>query len=250
MVTVITGGIKSGKTSFGLKIGKGYNKKLYIATAEPFDEEMKNKIDRHRYERGDEWKTLEEPIDLIAALKKSKKYPFTLIDCITMWLNNLFYYKKDIEKEIDNFIEYIKQIDNNIVIITNEIGLGVIPHDPLTRRYINILGILNQKIADLADEVIFMISGQPSFIKVSKNSFQHFSNKNCDYYPCHKLENQNCLFCYCPLYFFKDCGGDYSMVYNIKDCSKCIKNHDKNSYSFIMDKLKSAYKNIKYYKID
>ncbi|MCA1926968.1 MAG: cysteine-rich small domain-containing protein [Calditerrivibrio sp.] len=69
-------------------------------------------------------------------------------------------------------------------------------------------------------------------------SYKHFSNKDCEYYPCHKLENQNCLFCFCPLYFFEDCGGDFKFTNGFKDCSDCVKNHDKNSYEFVLNKLR------------
>lgn len=74
-------------------------------------------------------------------------------------------------------------------------------------------------------------------------SYKHFSDKNCEFYPCHKLENQNCLFCFCPLYFFKDCGGDYIIIKNnIKDCSDCKKNHDENSYNFVIERLHAVFK--------
>ncbi|MBZ4672863.1 MAG: hypothetical protein JG762_1093 [Deferribacteraceae bacterium] len=73
------------------------------------------------------------------------------------------------------------------------------------------------------------------------NSYRHFSNKDCEYYPCHGIENQNCLFCFCPLYFIGSCGGDYKMINTIKDCSKCIKNHDENSYDFILKRLKLVF---------
>lgn len=74
-------------------------------------------------------------------------------------------------------------------------------------------------------------------------SHKHFSNKSCEFYPCHKLENQNCLFCFCPLYFISDCGGDYKFTNGYKDCSDCTKNHDENSYEFIMNKLKEVFGN-------
>ncbi|MGE4317925.1 MAG: cysteine-rich small domain-containing protein [Deferribacterales bacterium] len=76
-------------------------------------------------------------------------------------------------------------------------------------------------------------------------SYKHFTNEKCEYYPCHKLDGQNCLFCYCPLYFFKDCGGDPVWSGNIKDCSQCVRNHDENSYEFIMERLKKAYANLR-----
>lgn len=76
-------------------------------------------------------------------------------------------------------------------------------------------------------------------------SYKCFTNKACEYFPCHKIEDQNCLFCYCPLYFFKDCGGTPVWSGNVKDCSKCTRNHDENSYDFIMGRLKKAYGNLR-----
>lgn len=73
-------------------------------------------------------------------------------------------------------------------------------------------------------------------------SYKKVINKDCEYFPCHGDSEQNCLFCYCPLYFFKNCGGDPKWAGNIKDCSACVKNHDENSYDFIMTQLSKAYK--------
>lgn len=76
-------------------------------------------------------------------------------------------------------------------------------------------------------------------------NYKHFTNQKCEYFPCHGIENQNCLFCYCPLYFFHDCGGAPKWKGNVKDCSSCTKNHDENSYQFIMERLGKAFGNLK-----
>lgn len=166
MVTVITGGIKSGKSSYALKLGERFDKKLYIATAEPFDEEMKKKIALHRKERVNGWDTIEEPINLIHAIEKGVNYDFILIDCITMWINNLIYYEKDAEKYADELLDFLKVFNTkNIVFVTNEVGLGIVPMDEISRRYVNLLGITNQKIALVATNLILMVSGYPLYIK-------------------------------------------------------------------------------------
>ncbi|MCX8085134.1 MAG: cysteine-rich small domain-containing protein [Calditerrivibrio sp.] len=72
-------------------------------------------------------------------------------------------------------------------------------------------------------------------------SYKHFSNKQCEYYPCHNLQDQNCLFCFCPLYFFDDCGGNPKLTNGIRDCSSCVKNHDEQSYDFVINKLKEYF---------
>lgn len=76
-------------------------------------------------------------------------------------------------------------------------------------------------------------------------SYKHFSNIECEYYPCHGLVGQNCLFCFCPLYFMKECGGDFKMHKGVKDCAGCIKNHDEDSHEFIIKKLGSLFKIIR-----
>lgn len=165
MITLITGGVKSGKTTFALKLGRRYQNKLYIATAESFDEEMQNKIQRHKDERDRSWSTIEEPTEICNAVKRCLEFEYTVLDCITVWINNLFYHQKGVEKYVDMFIESLKYVDANLTIVTNEIGLGLIPADKLSRDYTNILGITNQKIALAADMVIFMVSGLPIYIK-------------------------------------------------------------------------------------
>jgi len=168
MVTFITGGVKSGKTGFGVKAGEKYEKKVYIATAEAFDKEMEEKIHLHRMERGNSWDTIENPIDLKKSLMDADGYDFILIDCITLWVNNLLFYKEDIEKRVTEFLDFLPKLNaKEVVIISNEVGLGIIPYETSTREYVNQLGIVNQRIANVADRVIFMVSGIPVNIKGS-----------------------------------------------------------------------------------
>ncbi|MCB4205291.1 bifunctional adenosylcobinamide kinase/adenosylcobinamide-phosphate guanylyltransferase [Deferribacterales bacterium Es71-Z0220] len=166
MITFITGGIKSGKTTFGLSLGSGFKDKAYLATAESFDEEMEKKILLHRAERKGEWKTIEEPLDIVQALEKIKTYEFVLVDCITMWINNLMFYKKEISKETGRLVKYLEISKfKNLAFISNEVGLGLISADKLSREYINLLGMVNQKIASISDKAILMVSGCPLYIK-------------------------------------------------------------------------------------
>lgn len=165
MITLITGGVKSGKTTFALKFGEEYQSKLYIATAEAFDEEMQIKIRRHRDERGDKWSTIEEPTEIWEPLKSTVGFEYVVLDCVTVWINNLFYYQKDVEEYLCRFLDFLENVDINLTIVTNEIGLGLIPADKLSRDYTNTLGFVNQKIALAADRVIFMVSGLPIYIK-------------------------------------------------------------------------------------
>lgn len=170
MVTVVTGGVKSGKSSYALSYGKEYKKKLFIATAEAFDDEMRRKIDIHKLERGKGWELIEEPIRLINAIEKGKGYDFILVDCLTIWVNNLLYYKIDQDNSINELLNYLKDYRGNILFVTNEVGLSVVPMDPDARNYVNTLGILNQKIASLADNLIFLVSGYPILLKSDNSS--------------------------------------------------------------------------------
>lgn len=167
MVTLITGGIKSGKTSYGLSLGKLYTSKAYIATAVSFDNEMKVKIEMHQKERGRLWETVEEPIEISKALYSITE-DFVMIDCVTLWLNNLMYYEKDIDLYIKSFCGTLIYCPKEVIIVTNEIGLGVIPEKKNIREYINKLGLLNQKIGEIADRVVLMVSGIPIYIKGEK----------------------------------------------------------------------------------
>lgn len=168
--TFITGGRRSGKSSYALDLAESMGeKRLYIATAEALDDEMKDRIARHREERGDSWDTAEEPIDIVNILAHSKKYNVILIDCLTLWLCNIMHDGKPddetIMKHIQTLAESLTSSDTKIIAVTNELGLGVIPGDPLSRRFTDLAGIMNQRIAAAADRVVITISGIPLTIK-------------------------------------------------------------------------------------
>ena len=175
MLILITGGVKSGKSRYALEAVRqpadsNLDPKCFIATAEAFDEDMKLRIARHQHERGPEWTTLEAPVHLGEILsQKNLSYQCIVIDCLTLWVNNLLHYQSsqglDIESEIEKFETALKALEIPVVIVTNEVGLGVVSESPLSRRYVDLLGTLNQRIARLADRVIFMVAGTPLEIK-------------------------------------------------------------------------------------
>ena len=161
---LITGGIRSGKSSFALDLARERcaGEKCFIATAEALDEEMRVRIKRHQEERGTDFYTVEEPLDLAGAVARAQeKFPLILIDCLTLWVNNLLFY----QKASDTFLKTIEARQSDMIIVTNEIGLGVIPENPLARRFIDELGFLNRYVAQQSDEVYFMVSGIPQCIK-------------------------------------------------------------------------------------
>src|SRR3989304_6416979 len=148
------------------------NKSLYLATAEALDGEMAKRIKNHKKERSSNWTTVEEPIKIAEVIKKSKKYDVLLLDCLTLWLSNLL--MKDsrlktqgsrLKKIIVNFIYACKSSKANIVIVSNEVGLGIVPDNPLARQVRDIAGYANQKIAQAADEMYFVAAGIPVKVK-------------------------------------------------------------------------------------
>lgn len=173
MLTLITGGIKSGKSRYALEfVSRDTNSqpKCFIATAQAFDEELKIRIARHKLERGPEWATREAPVHLAGALhEKNSSFSYFIVDCLTLWVNNLLHYQAaeglDIESEIKQLEDALKKMETPVVIVTNEVGLGVVPDNPLSRRYLDLLGTVNQRIARLADRVVLMVSGIPMELK-------------------------------------------------------------------------------------
>jgi len=145
-------------------------KKAYIATAQAFDEEMKDRIEKHRQQRGNDWHTVEEPFDIVGALNKLKEYPVILLDCLTLWISNLMLNNIDIQREIEQFLNTINSSafsfqPSALIIISNEVGMGIVPENKLARRFRDIAGMFNQKVAENSDEVYFVVSGMPIKIK-------------------------------------------------------------------------------------
>jgi adenosylcobinamide kinase/adenosylcobinamide-phosphate guanylyltransferase len=163
MLAFIIGGIKSGKTKFALKKAEELNngKLYYIATARAVDEEMKDRIERHKRERGEKWITIEEPIEVDGVLKKIPKGSIIIIDCLTTWLTNLLIENYDVEEKTNKLLDLLLKIktDLDLFLISNEVGLGIIPYNPLARKFIDLSGNLHQKVAQIADEVYFIICG-------------------------------------------------------------------------------------------
>ena len=166
----ITGGARAGKSLFAEKLAyrlKG--KHAYIATAQALDPEMSARIQQHRERRGDAWDTFEEPLDAAGLLTRlSGRYQVILFDCLTLWLSNIMARSEEdeaITARCSELVASIKDFDGNRVLVSNEVGLGIVPDNPLARRFRDLAGILNQRMAQAADEVYFMASGIPVRIK-------------------------------------------------------------------------------------
>ncbi len=164
---LILGGAGSGKSSYALSICKDFKKKIFLATAQPVDEETKEKIRRHKEERGADWITIEEPISIADKIKEfsQSKDTVILLDCLTFWINNLMFEKIDVEKEIQALKNAILDFLGTIVVVSNEVGLGIVPAEKESRKYRYYLAHANREIAQISKKVIFMIAGIPVFIK-------------------------------------------------------------------------------------
>ena len=160
-VTLILGGARSGKSRFAESLCRP--PLSYIATAQAFDEEMKTRIAKHREDRGAQWNTIEAPLDLGGALKTAKGD--VLVDCLTLWLTNLVMNEKDAAAEVSALVETLKPTSNKIVIVSNELGLGLVPEHGLSRRFRDQHGLMNQRVAEVAQCVVFMVAGIAQVIK-------------------------------------------------------------------------------------
>lgn len=169
--TLILGACRSGKSSFSLEFAEKISKKnrLYIATCVPYDNEMKKRVDKHRAERDDSWRTVETPLKLSERItEESKRSDVILVDCLTLWITNLLLDDND-EDEI--FLE-VKKLEYAlehskcpVVLVSNEVGAGIVPENKLARQFRDIAGFVNQKIAKSVNNVFFTIAGIPVKIK-------------------------------------------------------------------------------------
>lgn len=162
MIIMVIGGVKSGKSSFAIRyaLDRSYRKRAFIATGVPFDEEMKEKIERHKKERPELFDTFEEPINVVSVLDRIDfKYDVAIFDCLTTYLGNLYHYQLDVESYIDSLIRRLKSMKTDMIIVTNEVGLSIIPENKLARSYAEMLSRVNATLAGMANEVHLMISG-------------------------------------------------------------------------------------------
>lgn len=169
-ITFIIGGARSGKSAYALslarKCGGGV---VFVATAEGKDAAMRRRISRHRKERPVHWNTIEEPCEVARALSRvSRAASCVIIDCLTFLVSNLMLSGRGsrmIEKEVKNILSALKKMDARGIIVSNEVGMGIVPGNERARRFRDIAGVINQVTAAQAHEVIFMASGIPWMIK-------------------------------------------------------------------------------------
>ena len=172
-VTLVLGGVRSGKSRYAQQIAERSHRVIYVATAEQRDdEEMRRKIERHRLERPGHWATIEEPLDLAGVLQSAgDDCDVMLVDCLTLFAANILEaHDGDAERlqsRIDSLCAALQSISCSIVLVSNEVGSGIVPAFALGRRYRDLVGEINQRVAALADNVFLMVAGLPLAIKGS-----------------------------------------------------------------------------------
>ena len=165
-IILITGGARSGKsTRAELRARSFAGKPVYIATAEALDAEMRERIAGHRARRGPEWIEHETPLELVPALSATDGGGARLVDCLTLWLSNLMHAEHDWSKETTKLAESLRAQKSPVVLVSNEVGLGIVPDNALARRFRDAAGMMNQMIAAAADEVEFVVAGLPMRVK-------------------------------------------------------------------------------------
>jgi adenosylcobinamide kinase / adenosylcobinamide-phosphate guanylyltransferase len=165
-IILITGGARSGKSTRAEARAREFpGRPVYIATAEALDAEMRERIAQHRARRGSDWLERETPLQLVAALDETDGGGARLVDCLTLWLTNLMLADCDWEKEASALVEALVRQKSPVVLVTNEVGLGIVPDNALARRFRDAAGILNQMIARAAVEVEFVVAGIPMRVK-------------------------------------------------------------------------------------
>jgi len=170
-VILVTGGARSGKSRFAEQLTEAFEPmRGYLATGQPGDAEMAERIARHRGRRGDEWETVEEPLEVTAALLGNEhRFNVLLLDCVTLWLSNLLFMEGGAAGQalsrVASFTETFPALKTPLIIVTNEVGMGIVPEHPLARTFRDLAGEANEMIAAKADEVYVTISGLPLKLK-------------------------------------------------------------------------------------
>lgn len=163
-LTLVLGGARSGKSRFSEDIVlHSAGSPVYIATATAYDQEMRDRIHKHKSDRAEGgWKTVEEPLDLAAAISaNAQPGNAILVDCLTLWLSNLMMDGRDIDPEFDRLIDCLKTVSCPVVCVSNEVGMGIVPENALARAFRDHTGRLHQLIAAEAENVVMMVAGLP-----------------------------------------------------------------------------------------
>lgn len=169
-ITLVIGGCRSGKSGHALDLANGMgNNKIFLATCVPEDEEMRQRVSRHQAERGAGWTAVEVPVHLSEAVQNlGKGADVLLIDCLTLWVSNLMMGNEPpdhVPAHTERLVQSLKAAHCPVILVTNEVGAGIVPDNALARRYRDAVGRVNQEVAACADRVIWTVAGIPVTIK-------------------------------------------------------------------------------------
>ncbi|WP_306112827.1 MULTISPECIES: bifunctional adenosylcobinamide kinase/adenosylcobinamide-phosphate guanylyltransferase [unclassified Roseovarius] len=165
-LTLVLGGAASGKSAFAEGLAKRSGRGLiYLATAQVFDDEMREKVRKHKEMRGEGWRTHEAPMDLAPAIEAATGDDVILLDCATMWLSNHLLAESDLTRAEAGLMAALQDSKAPIIVVSNEVGLSVVPDNQLARRFQNAQGRLNQSLASRADLVVNVMAGLPQVLK-------------------------------------------------------------------------------------
>ena len=165
-LTLVLGGARSGKSRYAEQaVMASPPPWVYVATAEPFDAELTARIAEHRSRRGGQWQTVEAPLDLAGAIAGAPASATVLVDCLTLWLNNLMFNNRDIDAEMQRLETALAARRAPSVLVSNEVGSGIVPDNAEARRFRDLQGRLNQRIAARADRVVLLLAGLPMVVK-------------------------------------------------------------------------------------
>jgi adenosylcobinamide kinase/adenosylcobinamide-phosphate guanylyltransferase len=169
-VTLILGGARSGKSAYAERLAADYSTQnrrgaIYLATAQARDGEMTDRIAQHRARRSTLWETVEAPTDIVTTLTNAPKGVSVLVDCLTLWLSNLMEADRDLAREFEHLTDCLRSAAGPVILVANEVGLGIVPDNPLARAFRDHAGSLNQTVAACADQVLFIAAGLPMRLK-------------------------------------------------------------------------------------
>jgi adenosylcobinamide kinase / adenosylcobinamide-phosphate guanylyltransferase len=164
---LVLGGARSGKSRIALQLAESASTdRTYVATAQAFDEEMRQRIAQHRAERDGSWRTLDAPLDLAQSVReRTGPDQAVLVDCLTLWLSNIVLAGRDAADEGDRLAQSVREARGPLILVSNEVGHGIVPSTPLGRSFRDDQGRLNQRIAEVCDAVVFVAAGCPILLK-------------------------------------------------------------------------------------
>ena len=171
LVTLILGGARSGKSAWAERLADSTaGLPVYLAPAEAGDAEMAERIRHHRERRGPRWRTIEEPLEICAALQREcRPEQVVLVDCLSLWLSNLMGAGRDVDQEVARLLTALGALETPVVLVSNEVGMGIVPANALARDFRDDLGRLNQAVARVAELVVFVAAGLPLELKAPED---------------------------------------------------------------------------------